>query len=208
MAKEKETVNELNQEGKSYSKFQWFLFAIVIPIFFAIFILLVVLTFAGKNVFDWTAKMGSKIPAISDLMADEKETADQDIQKVVVNLEGSLKNQEAQIAKLESIIENKDKEIPKADVEKQRLKEQIKELEAVQGDDKRAFKDIIRTYESMSAKKAAPILTALQDEEAVKILSNIKAETLAEILEQMDPADAARLTKRLTMESGTAKEAQ
>ena len=188
-------------EEKPYNKFQWFLFAMVIPVFFTVLIALIISTVAGVNVFQWSKEVGSKIPVISSFFKDDNESANKDLQARIIDLEGELKDNEAQVAKLEGIIETRDKEKQKNDIEKQRLEEQIKELQAVQNDDKRTLKDIIRTYETMSPKKAAPILASLKDEEAVKILANVKADTLAAILVKMETADAARLTKKLTVES-------
>lgn len=188
-------------EEKPYNKFQWFLFAIVIPVFFTILIALIISTVAGVNVFKWSKDLGSKIPGISSMFEEEDQTSNEEFQKKIVDLEGEVKDREAQVSHLESIIDSRDKEIQKVDIEKQRLEEEIKELQAVQNDDKRAFKDIIRTYEKMSPKKVAPILSSLKDEEAVKILANVKADTVAAILEKMEPADAARLTQKLTVES-------
>ena len=70
-----------------------------------------------------------------------------------------------------------------------------------QDENRRAFKDIIRTYESMSPKKAAQIITVLEEEEAIKVLSNIKADTLSAILEKMEPASAAKLMQKLSENS-------
>lgn len=189
------------KKEKPYNKLQWFLFAVVIPIFFTIFIVLIIFTVAGVNVFQWTKEVGSKVPIISTLIEDDNSESESKYQKRIVELEGGIKDSEAQMAKLESIIESKDKEIQNADLEKQRLEEEINELRAVQGDNKREFKDIIRTYETMAPKKAAPILSAMKDEEAVKILSSVKADTLAQILEKMEPETAARLTQKLTVQS-------
>lgn len=211
MAKKKVEMNESKKAEKPYNKFQWFLFAIVIPVFFAIFILLIVLSVAGVNVFKWSKDVGSNIPLVSNLVNDDEAKSEKDMQKQIVNLEGDIKDRDAQIEKLESIIESKDSEVKKADIEKQRLEQEIKELKAkkpTQSEDSRALKDIIRTYESMSPKKAAPIITALSTEEAMKILSNMKADTLAKILEQMAPADAAKFTKQLTIESEKENQAQ
>ena len=57
---------------------------------------------------------------------------------------------------------------------------------------------MIKTYETMSAKKAAPIITQLNDKEAMTILANIKSDTLAAIMEQMNAVDAAKYTSLLT----------
>jgi flagellar motility protein MotE (MotC chaperone) len=77
----------------------------------------------------------------------------------------------------------------------------MNQLKDSQNNSKQAFKDIIRTYETMAPKRAAPIITEMNDEDAVEILSSMKAATLAKVLEQMTTADAARLTKKLTEQS-------
>ena len=43
-------------------------------------------------------------------------------------------------------------------------------------------------------KKAAPIITQMNDNEALKILSSLKPATLAAILEKMNATDAAKYT--------------
>lgn len=201
MGKNKQEI-ENEKEEKPYSKFQWFLIA-VIPIVFTIFMVLIVMSFAGINVFQWAKNVGNQIPVVSDFIGDEKEetASETEYEKKIVDLEGEIKDSEAQIQKLESIIDSRDKEIQNVDIEKQRLEEEIRELKAVQNDNKRAFKDIINTYETMTPKKAAPIITALEDDEAVRILSSLKSDTLAAILEKMDPKVAASLTQKLTVES-------
>jgi flagellar motility protein MotE (MotC chaperone) len=191
----------IEEEKKPYNKLQWFLFLIVIPLLFTITIALIVLTIAGVNVFELSKEYSSKIPLLSKWTQTEEAPSINEYQSKVIDLEAEIKDREALVAKLEDIIESRDQEIQNIELEKQRLEDEIKELRAVQEEDKRAFKDIIKTYETISPKKAAPILTSLSDEEAVKILSNIKADTLAKILEQMEPEDAARLTQKLTVES-------
>ena len=39
------------------------------------------------------------------------------------------------------------------------------------------FKEIVSTFETMSAKKAAPIITRMKDDEAITILSSLKPDT-------------------------------
>ena len=46
----------------------------------------------------------------------------------------------------------------------------------------------------MSAKSAAPVITEMDDEEAIRILTNLKPDILAAILEKMVPQDAAKYT--------------
>ncbi|MFS0782300.1 MotE family protein [Bacillus sp. 1P06AnD] len=195
----KEKQIEMQKEEKPYNKFQWFLFAIVIPVVFALVLGLIVMSVAGINVFQWTKDIGSKLPVVSSLTSNKDDGSITRYKEKIVNLQGEIKNNEVQIGKLESMLDTKDKEINKSDIEKQRLQQEITELKAVQEDNKKAYKDIVRTYESMAPKKAAPIIASLKDDEAVKLLSNLKPDTLGAILEKMDPAVAARLTQKLTV---------
>ncbi|MDQ0217073.1 hypothetical protein ELQ35_08920 [Peribacillus cavernae] len=193
----------LESEEKQYNKFQWFLFVVFIPLLFLIVIISIVLTVAGVNVFEEGKKAGENLPIISGLF-DEKEQKMPSIdrfEKKIGDLETEKRDSEAEIAKLEELIDSGDQTIQRTELEKQQLEKEIEELRAAQDENKRAFKDIIRTYETMSAKKSAPIIAQLEDDEAVKILSGIKADTLTSIMEQMKPEDAARLTMRLTINS-------
>ncbi|PLS16678.1 hypothetical protein CVD28_16510 [Bacillus sp. M6-12] len=193
----------LETEEKSYNKLQWFLFIVVIPLFFTITITLIVLTVAGVNVFEAGKEYGQKIPFVSSLFKEDEDPVNstQESEKKIIDLKAEMEDRQAQIEKLEGMIESNDKELERAELEKQRLEEAIAELTAARDENKRAFKDIIKTYETMSPKKSAPIISELKDEEALKILSTVSADTLASILEQMEPADAARLTQKLTVQS-------
>ena len=198
------TVSDELEENK-ISKFQWFL-VIFIPLIFAVTVVLIVLTVAGVNVKEKAKEMSGKIP-LTELFQkddDEKEKPSQEIgkdSKRLAKLETEIKNKEKEIEKLESIIDTRDQAVQKAEAEKQQLQAQLNQLKESQDGSKRAFKDIIRTYETMAPKKSAPIITEMNDEDAVKILASMKADTLAKVLEQMTTADAARLTKKLTEQS-------
>ena len=50
----------------------------------------------------------------------------------------------------------------------------------------------------MSAKKAAPIIAKMDEEEAIRLLSNMKPATLKEIFEKMSAEDAAKYTELIT----------
>ena len=200
MARKEKRAAPLGTEEKPYSKFQWFLFAII-PVVFTVLMALVIMSVLDVNVFQWAKDKGKDIPLISGLI-DNNEMTETEVayEKRIVDLEAEIKDSEAQIGKLENIIETKDQEIQKSDIEKERLKEEVRELRAVQTENKKAFTEIIRTYESMAPKKAAPILAAMEDEESIKILSSLKSDNLAAILERMEPDQAARITNKLTVE--------
>ncbi|PWW27367.1 flagellar motility protein MotE (MotC chaperone) [Cytobacillus oceanisediminis] len=185
------------QGSQKASKFQWFLFAFFIPILFAVTVALLVFTLSGNNIFVTVKEYGQKVPLLSSIINGESSNSEV-MESQLIELEAEIKDREARITQLESQLDSKELEIERAGLEKQRLEQEIKELTAIKEENKRAFKDIVKTYESISAKKAAPILTEMKDEEALKILSNVKADTLAAIMEKMDPEDAAHYTALLT----------
>ncbi|CAH0346188.1 hypothetical protein [Bacillus sp. CECT 9360] len=187
----------IENEEKRHNKFQWFVFVVLIPTLFTIAIVWIVLSVAGIDV----GKVAEeKIPFIAE-SNKEKEKAQTSVQleKQIGELEAKIQDREEETSKLEDLIDGRDEAIQRSELEKEQLEKEIEELRIARDEDKLAFKDIIRTYEMMSAKKSAPIITELGDDEAVRILSNIKADTLASIMEQMTPEDAARLTKKLTV---------
>ncbi|HZG61090.1 MAG TPA: nucleotide exchange factor GrpE [Anoxybacillus sp.] len=194
---EKEETSE-----KSYSKLQWFLFVVLIPLLFGITLTLVIVTVAGVNVFDAVKKYGEKIPGISQLIQDEQKPSEQILQDRLIEQKATVEEKTLQIKQLEQELENKQKEIDSLKKEIERLnaeietKEQSTETEKEQ-EQKQAIKDIVKMYESMSAKNAAQIIPELSDNDAVTILSSINSEKAADILEKMDPANAAKYTSLL-----------
>jgi flagellar motility protein MotE (MotC chaperone) len=200
--RKKSESNEM--EESKISKFQWFL-VIFIPLIFAVTVALIVFTVAGVNVVEKAKEMSAKIPFIElDQKGEENGKSTKNDEKVSMKLEkleSEIENKGKEIEKLEGIIDTRDKAIAKAEAEKQQLQTEMNQLKDSQNNSKQAFKDIIRTYETMAPKRAAPIITEMNDEDAVEILSSMKAATLAKVLEQMTTADAARLTKKLTEQS-------
>ncbi|WP_449619382.1 MotE family protein [Robertmurraya sp. Marseille-Q9965] len=191
----------VEKEEKKVSRLQWFVFTGLIPTLFAILIVLIVLSFAGINVFDKAKEYGQKIPFLSNLIEETTPKTIEELETTMIKLEGQIKDKEAQIADLETELDGKDKEVERGKLEMEQLQMQIDELMAIQEENKKAFKDIVETYETMSAKKAAPIITNMSEQEALKILSNLNSEQLASIMENLEPENAAKYTELLTNES-------
>ncbi|MFO1445909.1 hypothetical protein KDN24_22445 [Bacillus sp. Bva_UNVM-123] len=189
------------KESKKTSRFQGFIYVVVIPLLFAITVALIAMTSLGYNVFELTKEYGQKIPFISSMFNEEKTKSVEGLEKEMVDLEAEINDREAKIAQLQTKLESKDKEISKAQLEKERLEDEIVELTEMKEKNKRAFKDIIKTYETISAKKSALIITQMGEDEALQILSSVKADTLAAIMEKMDPEEAARYTELLTVKA-------
>lgn len=185
-------------EPKRASKFQTFIYVVLIPLLATITVALIAMTYLGYNVFELTKEYGQKLPFISSAVSEDAPDSKKDLETKTIELEAEMKDREAKITRLETELESKDQEISRTELEMEQLEADIEELKAMKEENKRAFKDIVKTYETISAKKAAPILSQMSEMEALEILTNLKSDKLAEIMEKMEPEDAARYTELLT----------
>ncbi len=190
-------------EPKVNSKFQWFLFAGVIPFFLVVSFALVILTILGVNVFDATKVYGQHIPGISMLFKNEEATIsiEEKLRKDISDLESTANDQGATMTKMEKEVEQKQQEIEGLIAEIELLTKELKTKEEQQQDTKTTLIEITTMYESMSAQNAAAILTELNDEDALNIVRSLSPEALGSIFEKMIPADAAYFTEQLTQEA-------
>ncbi|WP_409305425.1 MotE family protein [Peribacillus sp. SCS-155] len=195
------------ENEEKQSKLQWFVFVVLIPIIFTLVISIIVLTVAGVDVLKVSKDIGSHVPFLSGMLKDESEPektpTSASTNKKLNELESTIETQKTEMEKMESIIDSRDQQIQRNEAEKQQLEKELEDIRTAQTKTETELKAIIQTYETMSPKKSAPILTQLAEDESIKILSNMKADTLASIFEQMAPEDAARLTKRLSDVSET-----
>lgn len=204
---------DIEEEQKS-NKIQWFLFVIIIPLIFSILVILIVLSLTGVNVFEKVKDISNTVSTQVFHNNDKQDTkTTEQYKKEIVDLEAEIKNKDAEIKSLTSVVDSRDQTIQQAEAEKQQLQKQLDDLQnnqnTTQGTGQstqntqnlqsttNSSNEVIKTYEAMSPKKSAPIFAKMSDADAVGILANLKAETVAKILEQLPPADAARLTKRL-----------
>jgi flagellar motility protein MotE (MotC chaperone) len=191
----------IEEEKKdSHNRFQKFIFIIVIPLLFAITFALVIMTFAGINVFEKAQSFSSEIPFLAKVIPSDAAEDREQLQERIISLNATMEDQEAKMAQLQSEMDKKDSDNAQLQATIQQQKDELEELRQIGEENKRAFKEVVNTFEAMSAKSAAPVLMEMKDEEAMKILSNIKPDTLADILEKMPPEDAARYTGLLSTE--------
>ncbi len=169
---------------------------------FAITVTLVVLTVAGVNVFDHLKSASSNIPGVANLVDPSKKQTEADSKQKVATLQADIKDRESQINQLKSKLDTADQEKKSMQLQKTQLEQQIDELKQIQEQNKRDFKEIVTTYETMSAKNAAPIILNLKDDEAVKILSSISTDVLSKIMENMPATRAAKYTELLSTQKG------
>lgn len=196
--KTKETKSVELKEKKSAGFFQILLAWIIIPLMFTTAVVLIIAKVADINVFDQAKEWTSKIPFLEEKAPDEKVEGDLILEERVISLQAEIQEKEAQLFEVQDELTKVKDSNETLEIEKEKLSEEIEKLKRAQSESKRDFKEIVTTYEQMSAKSAAPVITKMGDAEAVQILSNLKPATLAAILEKMAPEEAAKYTSMLT----------
>lgn len=188
-------VEEVELEGKKPGFFQKLFFWFLIPIVFTVAVVLIIAQFTNTNVFQLADSVKDKIPFIS---SEEEVIEDTSLnEEKVVSLQAEIQEKEAEITQLQTEIESATASNEELLLEQERLLNEIEQLKRAQEEIQLEFKEILKTYETMSAKKAAAILTEMTESEALRIMSSMKSNTLMAIFEKMEPADAARYTELL-----------
>lgn len=180
------------EPGKLQKLFVW----VIIPILFALAMGMIVAEVTGTNVFE-------KVKTIvgSDSAADGNNVSEKSVDEYneqIVELKAQVKEQEALALKLQSQLDSNKADAAKAEVEKKRLEKEIQKLQKTKSDTTTDTTAVTKTYEQMTPKAAAGAIAVMNEEEALKILRNLKPATLAPILEKMTPEDAAKLTEALS----------
>ncbi|PID00164.1 MotE family protein [Sporosarcina sp. P32b] len=198
--KKKRVVGESvdRQSKKSIGFFQILLAWIIIPLMFTTAVVLIIAKVADVNVFDQAKEWTSKVPFLEQKETDEKVEGDLILEERVISLQAEIQEKEAQLFEVQDELTQVKDSNETLVIEKEKLNEEIEKLKLAQSESTRDFKEIVTTYEQMSAKSSAPVITKMGDAEAVQILSSLKPATLASILEKMSPEDAAKYTSMLT----------
>ncbi|MEK4228734.1 MotE family protein [Solibacillus sp. FSL H8-0538] len=199
MAKKDVENIEIEVEEKSPGFFKKILYLFLIPLMFTIAILLIVATFTNTNVFQMAKNATDSIPFLSSKEEEIEENSSLSDEKVV-QLQAEIQEKEAEITQLQTKIDAAATEKDELLVEQERLLFEIEKLKRDQQATQKEFGEILSTFEKMSAKTAAPILVQMSDTEALRILSNMKPDTLSAIFTKMSPADAARYTELLAQQ--------
>lgn len=195
--KQTERVPKVEQEGKS-SAFQKMLLWVLIPLLFTTALVLIIAKFADVNVFDKAKELTGNLPFITEKKEEDPIAGDLVLEERVVTMQAEIQEKEAQLFKVQQDLDKSATENEKLLIEQEKLLDEIAVLVRDKDDSKRKFSDIVTTFEQMSAKSSAPVITKMSDAEAIRILTNLKSDTLASILEKMSPEDAAKYTTMMT----------
>ena len=202
MAKKKnnEQIEELDVE-KSPGIFQKLFYWFLIPLMFLLAVVLVVAEISNVNVFEKARETASSLPFISsdESKSNTSSTAGGDVSGgKVVELQAEIMEKEAQIADLQAQITTANSEKEQMLIEQEKLAFELERLQREKESSSVEFEEVVKAYETMSAKKSAAAIAELPDAEALRILSNLKTDTVAKLFEKMEPAKVAHYTTLMT----------
>src|SRR5699024_1180617 len=92
----------------------------------------------------------------------------------LVSLQAEIKEKEAELYSLEQKLALSAEEKEALLIEQEKLQNEIAELTRDKDITRRQFKEVVSTFENMSAKAAAPVITQMNDAEAIRILTSLK----------------------------------
>lgn len=187
---EAEEVEPKKSRGFFSKLFLWF----IIPVMFLVAVLLVIATLTGTNVIEKGKEIVSELPFVPSEKEKAKDAVKSDDKKVL-ELQATITEKEAEIAKIQAQLDAQTADHKKLLEEQEKIALETEKLKRNQDETKRDFKDIISTYEKMSAKTSAPAIEKMSDAEALRILVGLKPDTVAKIFEKMTPEKAAKYTQ-------------
>jgi len=193
-----QTDGKIVEKNKDTNLFQKMLVWTLIPLLFTTMVLLIIAYVADVNVFDKVKELTQSLPFTNDKQNEVENGDDLIIEERIVDLQAEIQEKEAQLFKLKDDLAKSEDEKKSLLDEQTSLLAQIEALKMDKEDYKRDMKEIISTFEKMSAKSAAPVITNMSEAEAIQILTSLKPEILAPILEKMSPEDAAKYTSLMT----------
>lgn len=183
---------ELMKQNEKSSKFVWFLLVIAVPAVFAVTVFGIVLSFMGVNVMEEAKNTGKKIPFIKNVFTEETTTVTSSNENTEMQWKEKFDEQEDYIKILTADLQKKEKEVTTLKSDIALLEKQVEDAEtSVKADENEQLKKL---YEAMSAKDAAAVMTEMNNNEVLGILTLLQAETQAAILAKLDAKRAAELT--------------
>lgn len=200
MAKNNKKNNPENE--KKTNPVLLFLFAVVFPILIVAVLLVVILNFAGIDVFGWVKDKTNDVPILSSVVTTEEEVT-------VQRLQEQLEEKEEQIEELEQLTEDQEATIEELERELLYYENSFESLEETDEQDgnrqvsgPRAQGATASSFANMESEQAAVILEEMARDDALVILQQVSSKVSGSILEAMNPEVAAELSRMLLEREG------
>ncbi|AJD91000.1 hypothetical protein JMA_16830 [Jeotgalibacillus malaysiensis] len=199
MKQQKKSIPNEAEEEKSPGKLQVFFLLIFVPVLFLIFVALIVTAILDINLVEKAEEIGIDVP----FLGEESEPGETPVnpEERITSLQAQIEEKDVYISQIEQEMVSLEDENDLLIEDQERLQAEIERLQTERDAAGREFAEIVSVYEDMKGKEAAPIIMDLSDEEAIRLLSNLSAEMVAEIFASMPPADAARYTELISTRS-------
>lgn len=195
---EEQQIEDSKKIKKKTNFFVKIILWVFVPLLFITAAVLIVAKFADVNVFDKTKEWASEIPFIGESSSDGMKQDNAILEERVISLQAEVKEKEAEMFQVQQELTTADDEIETLLIEQERLMNEIEVLQRGDEAARQEVSEIVKTFEQMSAKSAAPVLTHMEDAEVIQVLTKLKTDKLAAILEKMSPEDAAKYTSMMT----------
>lgn len=187
-----------DNQNKKISLIQW-LFLIIIPLILAISIAFIILSILDLNPGAKVKELANQMPVINQIVTTEEEAAierkENQLQNQITALKSDKSGLEADLSAQEVELNQLNQEIERlSHLLEQSLNDNESQVELESQD---GLKIVIDTYQKMSAKSAAQILTNMKNADAIRILAELDEELRAAILSALDPESAANFTEQL-----------
>lgn len=191
MAKEK-----MEKENKKLNPLLQILFAVVLPVLVAEILVVIVLMFLGVDVAGWTEEKLAKTPIVSSFVKTEGE---KELLAKLEKSEETIESQKKTIEDLEEQVEYLEAEVDDLEIDLAKLENETdeKELEEANLSEDVDIKKLAGSFRKMDKAQAARIVSNLDMQKAVLLLSNVSGDIRGEILEEMDPQTAATLMENM-----------
>ncbi|GKV67800.1 hypothetical protein NCCP2716_02980 [Sporosarcina sp. NCCP-2716] len=186
------------EERRAGGIFQLLLAWFFIPLIFAVAVLLIIAKVADVDVVEKAKEWTSSIPALEEKKQQNSAKKDEQIlEERAAALKEEVKQKEQQLLDIQEDLKKSNEKNEKLVLEQERLKAQILVLQRTSDEKKKDVGQIVSTYEKMSAKSSAAVISKMEEAQALQLLSQMKVDTLAAVLEKMSPEDAAKYTALL-----------
>ncbi|NGQ94010.1 hypothetical protein G3578_02340 [Brevibacillus sp. SYP-B805] len=188
------------QEERSYSKWEWFFYMILIPALFAALLGGVLLSLLGVNVIGGALRWANSIPYVEKIVPDTAVEPQADpnsresLEKQLVTLQSELAKSKQTISTYETEAAKKDATIQELQKKTQDLQKMMENKRTTEEERQKQYQNLAKIYTTMSSKNAASIISNLSLEEAVTVMTKMKPEQQSEILSKMDPKKAADIS--------------
>ncbi|UOQ43052.1 hypothetical protein MUN89_13980 [Halobacillus salinarum] len=183
-----------NQEEEKGSKLQSFFFIFVVPLIFAITVVLIILTVKGVHVIDYAQKISNDIPGVSKVVSTSEE---KDKAREQEQVQSTIQEKDEKIASLKDDVDMKQATIEDLHQQIEKLEADLAASKEVNEEQTDKLKELAQSFEGMDEEKAAPILESMDGPLAVQVLEKVPSEERGKILGEMSPEKAAALASSI-----------